>query len=112
MQDSELKKHIGDIVRSYRLKKKMTQEQLSELVDCTCSFISQIERGESKASIPLLCRIIQTLGIDANELFNDSPPLSTEDQQLCNQISILVRQLSTQKKHIILNLIYDLKDLN
>ena len=69
MQDTELIKHIGKIIRFYRLKNNLTQEQLSEYADCSCGFIGQIERGESK-------------------------------------------KLSIDKKHIVLNLMDDLKNLN
>lgn len=48
MQDTEFIKHIGKIIRFYRLKNNLTQEQLSEYADCSCGFIGQIERGESK----------------------------------------------------------------
>lgn len=42
MQDTELIKHIGKIIRFYRLKNNLTQEQLSEYADCSCGFIGQI----------------------------------------------------------------------
>lgn len=45
MQDTEFIKHIGKIIRFYRLKNNLTQEQLSEYADCSCGFIGQIERG-------------------------------------------------------------------
>lgn len=51
MQDTEFIKHIGKIIRFYRLKNNLTQEQLSEYADCSCGFIGQIERGESKISL-------------------------------------------------------------
>lgn len=41
MQDTEFIKHIGKIIRFYRLKNNLTQEQLSEYADCSCGFIGQ-----------------------------------------------------------------------
>ena len=66
MQDTEFIKHIGKIIRFYRLKNNLTQEQLSEYADCSCGFIGQIERGESKISLSVLSKIIKP---------NSSPPI-------------------------------------
>ena len=111
MQETDVIKHIGKTIRSYRLKKNLTQEQLSEYADCSCGFIGQIERGESKISLTILYKIIQTLEIDANELFWNQDTSTSENQQLSNQILLLADSLSVDKKHIVLNLIEDLKNL-
>lgn len=112
MQDTEFIKHIGKIICFYRLKNNLTQEQLSEYADCSCGFIGQIERGESKISLSVLSKIINTLKIDANELFWDTDTRTSESQQLDNQIALYAKQLSIDKKHIVLNLMDDLKNLN
>lgn len=112
MQDTEFIKHIGKIIRFYRLKNNLTQEQLSEYADCSCGFIGQIERGESKISLSVLSKIINTLKIDANELFWDTDTHTSESHQLDNQIALYAKQLSIDKKHIVLNLMDDLKNLN
>ena len=106
MQDTEFIKHIGKIIRFYRLKNNLTQEQLSEYADCSCGFIGQIEHGESKISLSVLSKI------DANELFWGTDTHTSESQQLDNQIALYAKQLSIDKKHIVLNLMDDLKNLN
>lgn len=60
----------------------------------------------------LLSKIINTLKIDANELFWDTDTRTSESQQLDNQIALYAKQLSIDKKHIVLNLMDDLKNLN
>ena len=79
---------------------------------CSCGFIGQIERGESKISLSVLSKIINTLKIDANELFWGTDTHTSESQQLDNQIALYAKQLSIDKKHIVLNLMDDLKNLN
>lgn len=60
----------------------------------------------------LLSKIINTLKIDANELFWGTDTHTSESQQLDNQIALYAKQLSIDKKHIVLNLMDDLKNLN
>ena len=60
----------------------------------------------------LLSKIINTLKIDANELFWGTDTHTSESQQLDNQIALYAIQLSIDKKHIVLNLMDDLKNLN
>lgn len=56
--------------------------------------------------------ILYTLKIDANELFWGTDTHTSESQQLDNQIALYAKQLSIDKKHIVLNLMDDLKNLN
>ena len=53
--------------------------------------------------------ILYTLKIDANELFWGTDTHTSESQQLDNQIALYAKQLSIDKKHIVLNLMDDLK---
>lgn len=39
MQDTEFIKHIGKIIRFYRLKNNLTQEQLSEYADAPADLL-------------------------------------------------------------------------
>lgn len=108
MQQNNNTDHIGAIIHYYRLIRKMTQEQLGESAGCTSGFIGQIERGECMPSVHILCKIIQILDIDANELFWDSKDSSSEDQQLTNQILHHVNLLNTKEKKFILSVINQL----
>lgn len=111
MQEFETMNYIGKIIRSYRIKNKMTQEDLSELAGCSCGFIGQIERGESLVSIPVLYKIIHALNIDANELFWDSNNTNSEEQQLNNQIQLRINQLNSAEKQLVLSLVNNLINL-
>ena len=52
---------IGSRVRELRLRHKMTQEHLAELVDISPSFIGHIERGEKKPSLETMSRLTMVL---------------------------------------------------
>ena len=56
--------NIGNRIRNYRIKKKMTQEKLAEYSDLSVNFISKLERGQKKnISINKLLNICNALNI-------------------------------------------------
>ena len=81
---------------------------------CSCVYLITYQALHSPTFRPhaLLSKIINTLKIDANELFWGTDTHTSESQQLDNQIALYAKQLSIDKKHIVLNLMDDLKNLN
>lgn len=55
---------IGKRIKIKRKELNMTQEKLSEIIDVSPSYISEIERGSSICSLATISKISQTL--DAN----------------------------------------------
>ena len=105
MQKETGDKQIGTAKNRYRLTRKITQEQLGELVGCSPGFIGQIERGECMPSVHILRKIIRILDINANELFWESKKFSAEDEHLANQIQHHVNLMTTKEKNFILTVI-------
>ena len=62
-----LRKDIRDIFRKnlrfYRLKNKLTQEELSEKADLTDKYISDLERGEYSPSLEKMDMLAEALNI-------------------------------------------------
>lgn len=71
--NNDLTKIIGQRVRNYRIKKKLSQEKLAELSDCHPTYIGQVERGERNATIVSIERIASGLGIELSQLFENLP---------------------------------------
>ncbi len=44
---SDIDKNIGKILRDFRIKNKLTQEQLSEKLGISLKYISRIENGNN-----------------------------------------------------------------
>ena len=63
---------IGDIIRKKREDLGLSQEALAEMVGKSTSYISQLECGITRASVPALADIISALTLDANTLFYDN----------------------------------------
>lgn len=69
-------KAIGRRIACYRKKLSMTQAVLSEKLDITESYISQIERGSAKVSLPRLAQISDELHVDIALLISDEARVS------------------------------------
>lgn len=68
-QTSDLKKQLGENIKRFRKARKMTQEQLAEMVGIASPNISYIENGKFAPSIETFIKIAQALGIEPFELY-------------------------------------------
>lgn len=64
------KELLGARIREVRKGLKMSQEQLSEMVDVDPRYISRIERGNCFPSLDTLENIAQSLRVEMRELFD------------------------------------------
>jgi transcriptional regulator with XRE-family HTH domain len=62
---------VGRRVRAARLKKGLTQEELSNVVDISPSYASSIETGASKVALPTLIQIANALDTTTDSLLYD-----------------------------------------
>lgn len=96
--------NVGAQIRTLREQRGMTVTELGRLTGVTKSQISQIERGGSNASIPVLRAIATALGVPLFTLFMDSHPhdalvLRHERRQLHIPGSEVVRELLVPDLH-------------
>ncbi len=63
-------KAIGKRIKEKRNKLGMTQEKLSELINVSPSYISEIERGTSICSLAVLVNIAEILELNLDNLIN------------------------------------------
>ena len=61
-------KQFGDKVRSVRITKGLSQEQLAELCDLDRTYIGGVERGERNIGLRNLLKIAAALNIKAQKL--------------------------------------------
>ena len=102
---SDIDNFFGKIFKDYRIKNKLTQEQLAEKLDISLKYISRIENGNSGIKTQTLINYINILGIAPNILFssfitNDSLKPQIE---LSNKLNIM-----SQEDIVLLNNIADL----
>lgn len=59
---------IGKRIKIKRKEQKLTQEKLSEIIDVSPSYVSEIERGSSIASLATITKIAETLDLSLDYL--------------------------------------------
>lgn len=83
-----LKQNLGARIQQLRKSKKMTQEQLAEIIGLDIPNISNIERGKRFVSSSTLEKIIGALEVSPMDLF-DFENIKTRDE-LINQINSIL----------------------
>ena len=63
---------IGDKIKRLRVQNGLTQEELADRSELTKGFISQVERNLTSPSISTLIDILEGLGTNLQEFFNES----------------------------------------
>ncbi|MBO5007820.1 MAG: cupin domain-containing protein [Clostridia bacterium] len=63
---------IGSKLKRLRMKNNLTQEELADRCELSKGFISQIERDLASPSISTLSDLLQCLGTDLKDFFNDA----------------------------------------
>ena len=68
-RDMNTKELLGVRIKEFRRRKKMTQEQLSEIIGLDNGYISKLEIGQNFPTIGTLEKIAQALDVELYELF-------------------------------------------
>lgn len=63
--------NIGEKLKELRVAKSLTQEELADRAELSKGFISQIERDLTSPSIATLVDVLQCLGTNLSEFFQD-----------------------------------------
>ncbi len=63
---------IGDKIKRIRIKNDLTQEELANRCELTKGFISQVERDLTSPSIATLVDILEGLGTNFKDFFNEN----------------------------------------
>jgi transcriptional regulator with XRE-family HTH domain len=64
---------LGERLRAIRLLRRLTLREVAEAAGVSESFVSQLERGRSSASVATLQRLAKAVGIEISDLFADEP---------------------------------------
>ena len=64
--------NIGEKIKAIRVRKNLTQEELADRCELTKGFISQVERDLTSPSIATLVDILEGLGTNLKDFFNEA----------------------------------------
>jgi transcriptional regulator with XRE-family HTH domain len=65
---------LGERLRAIRLLRRLTLRDVADAAGVSESFVSQLERGRSNASVATLQRLAAALGIEISDLFDGHDP--------------------------------------
>ena len=93
-------------LKKIRKSRKLTQEQLAELVGVDFRYISFLENARSFPSCELIEKFVDALGINYSELFDFEEKFDRELAE--NQIMELVKSLDDKSLKIFLKIIKEM----
>lgn len=96
-------KKLGLRIKSIRISKNLTQENLAQLVDCNVSHISNIENNHTKVSLIMLLSIANALNTSIDYLLSEQ--YENRSLALDNEILRAIKNRDNIKKEKILKII-------
>lgn len=102
---------MGLRVRGIRKARRLTQEQLAELIDRSVDTISLLERGKTLPSFETLVRLSERLEIPLKEFVDFGGEEDTECLEMQIALNDLARKLDKQALAIAVRQIGDLAKL-
>ena len=101
MEEEEIKKEVGKTIKFLRKKKKISQTELSEILDVTVASVSRWEAGISIPSFTTLYDISNLFEVSIDELLgkyaykNES---RIEEIYVLDKIKKLIKELEKNEK--------------
>lgn len=105
---SDIDRNFGKILRDFRIKNKLTQEQLSEKLGISLKYISRIENGNNGVKTQTLINYMNILGITPNTIYSSF--IDNKNILKDMQISEKISSLSDEKKDFLNSIIDLLKE--
>lgn len=92
---------LGNRIRDRRQEISLSQEKVAEQAGISVNTVSRIEGGQSAMSIEIFIKMVQILGVDANELLGVSSQTKEGDGQ-CQEMFCRIRHLKQNEQTVVL----------
>lgn len=70
MDDKLILKEVADNIRIERLRRRLSQEKLAEMVDISTKYLNMIENRKANPTIVIVIKICQALDIELNTIWS------------------------------------------
>lgn len=100
---SDIDEKFGKILREFRVKKGLTQEQLSEKLGISLKYISRIENGNNGIKTQTLIKYINILGFTPNTIYKDF--IENKDVKYDIELAETICSLPKGKKEFLKNIL-------
>lgn len=100
-------KQMGERIRSLRLKKGLTQEELGEKAQLHYTYIGQVERGEKTPSLKTLQRLVKALDTQLEYLLEPGSEYETnpEKADFLEQLNCLLKKRSAGEVSLVVRVV-------
>lgn len=97
---------LGNRIRDRRQEISLSQEKVAEQAGISVNTVSRIEGGQSAMSIEIFIKMVQILGVDANELLG----VSSQTKEDCQKMFCRIRHLKQNEQTVVLQTMEALVD--
>lgn len=88
-------------IKKYRLLNKMTQEELSSLLNLDTQYYAQLERGERNFTIEKITHLCSIFNIGIEQIIEVESPLNTDNSELIQKILSEISKMSTSQLRLL-----------
>lgn len=103
-------KTLGKVFKEYRVKNKLTQEEIAEKLEISAKYISRIENGSGGVKTETLVNYINLLGISPNVIFENL--IKNKNLKLEIELSEKASHLSEDNIQFLIDIIDLLENKN
>ena len=96
--------HIGTKIKEIRKRKKISQEQLAELVFMNNRSILRIENQQNLPTLETLAKIAEVLGVPITDFFEGSSPQNR--QEVIANVNALMEKMNDKELQTFYKAIY------
>lgn len=104
---------VGERIRYHRLQRGISQEKLALLAGINPAFLGHLERGLKSPTMTTLDKIVEALGLNYSEFFDDA--ICTEDTEsrkfYTDMIYSCIKRLSDEKLKAVAEIIMKITDM-
>jgi transcriptional regulator with XRE-family HTH domain len=90
----------GKQIRKYRMSLDLKQAQLAEQAGLSTDYISKMERGVRIPKLPNFIRVINALGVTADEILMDVLPKKTYDNRIQEYVERIGKMPDSEQERI------------
>lgn len=109
MDETQIKKLLGENIRRIRWGKNLTQEAFSEKIGIEPSSLSNIENGKSLPSTLTIINIQRQFEVSPNEIFDFDIDYLRSAQYLEEEICGAVKAFDMERKRVLYKIVKTIK---
>lgn len=103
---STKKELLGMRIKEFREKRKLTQDKLAEMVNIDPKHLSRIENGRNYPSFETLEKILESLQVSYEDIFNYKHFITKE--KMLNQINAKLLAMNNEKLTFIFKMVNEI----